>query len=148
MKKLHILPHEWVVVCDGRKALILENVGDDRFPNLRCREEHDHPDPPTHELGTSGPGRVHQSAGIARSSVESTDLHDQSEQQFLGWLAHHLDAAVTKGDAKALIIVAPPRALGVLRHAYSPKLRAALKAEIDKDYVKTPIHEIEKQLFG
>ena len=62
--------------------------------------------------------------------------------------AHHLDAAVTKGDAKALIIVAPPRALGVLRHAYSPKLRAALKAEIDKDYVKTPIHEIEKQLFG
>ena len=58
MKKLHILPHEWVVVCDGRKALILENVGDDRFPNLRCREEHDHPDPPTHELGTSGPGRA------------------------------------------------------------------------------------------
>lgn len=55
---------------------------------------------------------------------------------------------MTKGDAKALIIVAPPRALGVLRHAYSPKLRAALKAEIDKDYVKTPIHEIEKQLFG
>ena len=53
-----------------------------------------------------------------------------------------------QGDAKALIIVAPPRALGVLRHAYSPKLRAALKAEIDKDYVKTPIHEIEKQLFG
>jgi protein required for attachment to host cells len=148
MEKLHVLPHEWVVVCDGRKALILENAGDEKFPNLRCREEHEHPDPPTHDLGTSPPGRVHQSVGTGRSAVEPTDLHDQSEQRFLGWLAHHLDAAVSKGEAKALIIVAPPRALGVLRHAYSPRLRAALKAEIDKDYVRTPIYEIEKHLFG
>ncbi len=55
---------------------------------------------------------------------------------------------MSKGEAKALIIVAPPRALGVLRHAYSPRLRAVLKAEVDKDYVRTPIHEIEKHLFG
>ena len=47
-----------------------------------------------------------------------------------------------------MIIVAPPRALGVLRRAYSPRLKAALKAEIDKDFVRTPIYEIEKQLFG
>src|ERR1700730_254767 len=57
MEKLRVLPHEWVVVCDGRKALILENLGDEKFPNLRCREEHDHPDPPTRELGTAPPGK-------------------------------------------------------------------------------------------
>jgi len=148
MEKLHALPHEWVVVCDGRKALILENAGDEKFPNLRCREEHDHPDPPTHELGTSPPGRAFASVGTARSAVEQTDFHDQAEQRFLSWLANHLDAAVTKGDAKALIIVAPPRALGVLRRAYSPRLRSALKAEVDKDFVRTPIDQIEKHLFG
>jgi protein required for attachment to host cells len=148
MEKLHVLPHEWVVVCDGRKALILENVGDDKFPNLRCREEHEHPDPPSREQGTAPPGKVQPSVGTARSAVEETDWHEQSEQRFLGWLAHHLDAAATNGEAKAMIIVAPPRALGVLRRAYSPRLRAALKAEIDKDFVRTPIYEIEKQLFG
>jgi protein required for attachment to host cells len=47
-----------------------------------------------------------------------------------------------------VIIVAPPRALGVLRQAYSPRLRGVLKGEIDKDFVRTPIYEIEKQLFG
>ena len=26
---------EWVVVCDGAKALVLENVGDVKFPNLK-----------------------------------------------------------------------------------------------------------------
>jgi protein required for attachment to host cells len=45
-------------------------------------------------------------------------------------------------------MVAPPRALGVLRHAYSHNLRAALRAEIDKDFVKLPVHEIEKHLAG
>ena len=43
-------------------------------------------------------------------------------------------------------MVAPPRALGVLRQAYSKGLRDAIKAEIDKDYVRMPVHEIEKKL--
>ena len=42
--------------------------------------------------------------------------------------------------------MAPPRALGVLRQAYSHDLRTALRAEIDKDLVKLPVHEIEKHL--
>ncbi|MET0925332.1 MAG: host attachment protein, partial [Xanthobacteraceae bacterium] len=50
------------------------------------------------------------------------------------------------GKAKSLIMVAPPRALGVLRQAYSHNLRNALRAEIDKDFVKLPVHEIEKHL--
>ena len=35
MAKLKLHPGEWVVVCDGAKALVLENVGDEKFPNLR-----------------------------------------------------------------------------------------------------------------
>ncbi len=148
MQKLDVLAHEWVVVCDGRKALILENLGDARFPNLRCREEREQEDPPTREQGTSAPGRVQPSVGTARSAVEQTDWHSLAEQRFLGALAHDLDAAVAEGNAKGVIIVAPPRALGVLRLAYTSRLRSALKAEVDKDYVKAPIYEIEAQLFG
>jgi hypothetical protein len=40
----------------------------------------------------------------------------------------------------------PPRALGVLRSAYSPALKGAVRAEIDKDLVAVPVHEIEKRL--
>ena len=49
---------EWVIVCDGRKALILENAGDDKFINLRSKEVHEHADPPTREQGTDTPGRA------------------------------------------------------------------------------------------
>ena len=35
MTALLIRHGEWVVVCDGAKALVLENVGDIRAPNLK-----------------------------------------------------------------------------------------------------------------
>ena len=63
-------------------------------------------------------------------------------------LVKHLDAAVAAGKTKSMIVVAPPRALGMIRPAYSHALRAAVRAELDKDLVKLPVHEIEKHLTG
>ena len=68
--------------------------------------------------------------------------------QFLEDVARHLDTEIRRGATKNLIIVAAPRALGMLRPAYSATVRQALRAEIDKDWVKTPIYEIEKRLLG
>jgi protein required for attachment to host cells len=148
MNRIKIEQGGWVVVCDGRKALILENAGDTVFPNLRMREVYEHKDAKTHEQGTDAPGRSVNSVGSARSAMEQTDWHDEAEKEFLQDLAGRLDAALGAGDANSLIIVAPPRALGMLRAAYSPALRDAVREEIDKDYVKLPVHEIEQHLFG
>lgn len=146
MSKLKLHQGEWVVICDGAKALVLENVGDEKFPNLRTKEVYQQEDPPTREQGTDAPGRSVQSVGTARSAMEQTDWHNQGEQRFLEKLAARLDAALQAGETKSLVIAAPPRALGVLRHAYTPGLRNALRAEIDKDFVRLPLHEIEKHL--
>jgi protein required for attachment to host cells len=148
MPRLKIGQGEWVVVCDGKKALVLENVGDEKFPNLKTKEVHEHRDAKTQDLGTDAPGRAFSSVGAGRSAVEQTDWHVQEEDRFLQKLAGRLDAAVTAGETKSLIMVAPPRALGVLRQAYSHNLRAALQAEVDKDLVMLPVHEIEKHLAG
>ena len=146
MAILKIRAGDWVVVCDGAKALILENAGDGMHPNLKTREVHEQADARTHEQGTDAPGRSVNSVGARRSAMEQTDWHEQDEQRFLTDLAGRLDAAVAAGETKSLIVVAPPRALGVLRQAYSDGLRGAVRAEIDKDYVRMPVHEIEKRL--
>ena len=148
MSALLIHRDEWVVVCDGAKALVLQNTGDAKFPNLKTVEVYEQKTPATHELGTDKPGRSHSSVGHGRSSVTQTDWHDQGEQAFLNQLAQTLDAAVATGTPKSMILVASPRALGMIRPAYSPALRAAVRAEVDKDLVKLPIHEIEKHLTG
>lgn len=148
MSNLMIRNGEWVVVCDGAKALVLENVGDAQSPTLKTIEILEQPDLSTHELGTDVPGRSNASVGRNRSAFAQTDWHDQSEHTFLTQLAHRLDQAVAAGKTKSLIVVAPPRALGMLRPAYSHALKGAVRAEIDKDLVKMPVHEIEKRLSG
>jgi protein required for attachment to host cells len=148
MAELLIHAHEWVVVCDGAKALVLENTGDAKFPNLKTVEVFEQKVLATHEIGSDAPGRSHSSLGHGRSSVEQTDWHDQAERAFLAQLVKHLDAALAAGKVKSLIVVAPPRALGVLRPAYTHALRAAVRTELDKDFVKLPIYQIEKHLTG
>ena len=148
MQKLKIRQGDWVIVCDGKKALILENAGDEKFLNLKTREVQEHADPKTSDLGTDEPDRSFSSVGSGRSAVEQTDWHRQEEERFLQKLVSQLDHSVKVGEVKSLVIVAPPRALGVLRHAYSHNLRAAVQAEIDKDLVRLPVHEIEKHLAG
>jgi protein required for attachment to host cells len=146
MAILKIRSGDWVVVCDGAKALILVNAGDGMHPNLKTLEVREQEDAKTREQGTDAPGRSVNSIDARRSAMEQTDWHEQGERRFLADLAKRLDAAVAAGETKSIIIAAPPRALGVLRQAYSNGLRGVLKAEIDKDLVKMPLYEIEKKL--
>ncbi len=115
MSALLIREGEWVVVCDGAKALVLENAGDTKFPNLKTVQHFEQKDLATHDIGAAAPGRTHSSVGHARSAVEQTDWHDLAERDFLLQLIKHLDAALIAGKTKSIVLVAPPRALGVLR---------------------------------
>ncbi|MCC7345802.1 MAG: host attachment protein [Variibacter sp.] len=146
MTELKIGKGDWVVVCDGRKALILQNTGDRQALRLQAVETLEQTNPPTHAQGTDRPGSVYASTGTSRSSVEQTDWHDEAERQFLVDLARKLDQALAAGATRALSVVAPPRALGMLREAYTPAIKSALRGEIDKDLVKHPVHEIERHL--
>lgn len=146
MSAIRIRNGYWVIVCDGRKALILENAGEPDLLNLVARETIIGENPPTHEQGAERPGRVFPSAGTSRSNVEQTDWHDEAERAFLRDLAARLDRAVAAGDTKAIVLVAPPRAMGMIRAELSPRVDKAVKGEITKDYVAMPVSEIEKHL--
>jgi protein required for attachment to host cells len=148
MNSMRLPEGAWVVVCDGRKALFLENAGDAEFPNLKTREADKAEASATSDLGTDSPGRVYQSVGERRSAVEQTDWHDKAEEEFLTDLVKRLDAAIEAKTMTHLVVVAPPRALGMMRHAYTDRLRGAIHAEIDKDLTALPLHEIERHLVG
>jgi protein required for attachment to host cells len=138
----------WVVVCDGGKALLFENAGDASNINLVTKEVANGEAPSTSEQGTERPGRVHQRFGPKRSAVEQTDWHDESERAFMKELAARLDRAVADAETKAIVLVAAPRALGMLRAELSPRVDKVVKGEIAKDYTGMPVDEIEKHLAG
>ena len=149
MHEIWIAHDTWILVGDGRKALMLRNDGTPQNPSLNVIDVlKDDENPPTAKQGTERPGRVVQSNSNRRSAVEQTDWHDKAEQDFLKTLAGHLDKALEKGEVKSLIIVAAPRALGMIRPYYSNALKEAIRDEISKDMVNMPVYEIEKQLTG
>lgn len=84
MDKMRIDKGDWLVVCDGRKALILENLGDEMFPNLHTREVHEQPNPsparkgPTHRtacmpLPAAPAARPSRPTGMMRPSAPSCE---------------------------------------------------------------------------
>jgi len=136
----------WVLVCDGRKALLLENMGDHVYPKLVTRQVLQHRDLPTHELGSDVPGRTFSARNGRHAAIEPTDVHDVSEKTFLSGIAHRINREIESGHVKKLIVAAPARALAVLREGLSQNAKKALQAEFDKDFVRMPIYEIEQHL--
>lgn len=143
----HILRQgTWVAVCDGRKALLLENKGSAEYPKLETREHFEHKSAATHLQGSSAPGRAFSSAGGRRGSVEQSDFHDQDEKAFLRKFAECIEAHARNHEIKSLVLVAPARALGMIRPVLAANTRQVLTAELDRDYVKMPLYEIEERL--
>ncbi|NLS08247.1 host attachment protein [Rhizobium sp. P32RR-XVIII] len=83
MDRLRIHSKDWLLVCDGSKALFLRNEGDAQDLDLVEVRTSINERVSTHESGTDRPGRVYASAGGMRSSVEAPDLHERQEQEFL-----------------------------------------------------------------
>lgn len=75
-----------------------------------------------------------------------TDWHDQAETDFLKEIAEKVSELVEAHEIKALILVAPPRALGILRDALDGLPEGVIRAEVAKDMVKETVPEIEKHL--
>jgi protein required for attachment to host cells len=146
MTKLKMQSGDWIIVSDGRKALLLENEGDEVFPNLKTREVREHPDAPNRVLNTDKPGRVHQSAATFRSSVEQTDRHEEQEEKFIVGLTDRLSELISGGATKHLIIVAPARVLGLIRKNCSATVISAIHAEFSHDLTHLPVYEIEQHL--
>jgi len=146
MKGFALQQGTWVAVCDGKKALLFENDGDHAYPKLRVIESRSQRDLPTHEQGSSPPGRTFSGAHGRHAAIEGTDWHEQGERQFLREFAGALDARAREAHPHSLILVAPAKALGMIRPELAPATKAIMVAELDRDYVKLPGYEIEKKL--
>lgn len=138
-----------VLVADGRRALILRNRGDAKFPNLQLETTiESERNPSSHEQGNDRPERVHSnsSVGTRRSAVETTDLHERSEVEFAGRVAAAVAERQLESSGDPLIIVAPPRFLAKLRQDIPKAVSKSILAELDKDLTKHSVIEIEALL--
>ena len=133
-----------VLVVDGRKMLFFRNEGDTNQIDLRT-EDHDERDDASfdRQLKTDSPGTSHSSVGPGRSSMDETDFKQQEEDVWVKEVAEKLRMRALKGDFEHLCIIAPPKALGVLRKELHKEVEKRVICTINKEMSGRPIPEIE-----
>ena len=144
------LPHNaLVMVADGRKMLFFRNRGDENQIDLRT-EAHEarRYQRKDREIKTDAPGVVQQSFGYGRSTYEEPDFQQQEEDRWIKDAADELKERVLRNDFDALAIVAPPKALGVLRKCLHKEVEKRLICTVNKEMSGRPVPDIEALLVG
>jgi protein required for attachment to host cells len=143
------LPHDaLVLVADGRKMLFFRNEGDEGQIDLRTEAHDQREDRKDSEIKTDSPGGIHQSAGYGRSTYEEADFHQQEEDRWIKDAAEELKERALRNDYDALAIVAPPRALGVLRKCLHKEVEKRLICTVNKEMSCRPVPDIEALQVG
>ena len=143
------LPHDaLVLVADGRKMLFFRNQGDEGQIDLRTEAHDARYERKDREIKTDAPGVVQQSFGSGRSTYEEPDFQQQEEDRWIKDAADELKDRALRNDFDALAIVAPPKALGVLRKCLHKEVEKRLICTINKEMSGRPVPDIEALLVG
>ena len=141
------LPHDaLVLVADGRKMLFFRNHGDENQIDLRTEAHDKRQDRKDREIKTDAPGTAKQSFGYGRSTYEEADFQQQEEDRWIKDAADELKKRVLRGDFEALAIVAPPKALGVLKKCLHKEVEKRIICTVNKEMSGRPIPDIETLL--
>ena len=143
------LPHRaLVLVADGTKILFLRNHGDVNQIDLRTEAHDAREDRKDREIKTDAPGTQSPRVGIGRDTMEETDFHQQEEDRWIKEAAEELRKRALRNDFDALAIIAPPKALGVLRKELHKEVERRIVCTINKEMSGRPIPDIEDLVVG
>ena len=143
------LPHNaLVLVADGRKMLFFRNEGDEGQIDLRTEAHDAREERKDREIKTDAPGVVQQSFGSGRSTYEEADFQQQEEDRWIKDAAEELKERALRNDFDALAIVAPPKALGVLRKCLHKEVEKRVICTVNKEMSGRPVPDIEALLVG
>ncbi|WP_171207187.1 MULTISPECIES: host attachment protein [unclassified Ruegeria] len=134
----------WVVIADGEKALVMENVTDAQDPNLVVVSVEEPAKTPTTPRDRAG--RRYDNGPRQKSAVDDSGWRSQARSLFVQDVANLLNRKGLKGRFDRLVLVASPHVLGLLRRRLHSKVLKKVVAEVDKTLTNHPLYKVERLL--
>lgn len=134
----------WIVVADGAHARVFE----EKRPLAPLQELPDHGmnQKGSDRPAAKGSATVHERAGSGRHAGHDDSPKEEAEHRFLKRLAAHLDEAARAKAFDRVVLVAPPKALGLLRGELSSAVAAMVEASDPHDRVSETAADLHKHL--
>ena len=137
----------WILLAGGAHAQVVQNDGPGKGVSAVKGATWDQHLAKDQEIMADRPGRSFDRMGDQRHSMEPTsDPKRLQESAFLGEVCGYLTEAGREGRFDRLVLVAEPRALGLLRKQLGGGLKDKVYAELDKDLSKVPLKELPERL--
>lgn len=137
----------WIVLADSARARVVSNEGPGRGVITAPDKVFQGANLSGREIQADRAGRTFDSAGQGRHAMEPrTDPRDVAKQDFIRQVAAFLDDENNRGAFDRLIVVAPPKALGLMRAALSEQVKSRITGELNKDLIDVPIRELADHL--
>jgi protein required for attachment to host cells len=143
----------WILVCDASRGRLLCDAGDGK---LEERARYDHPDSRAHvrDLVADAQGRkpvgtavTSRPAGVGRPGAEpDTDPKWVEAEKFARALASVLERGLYDHAYDAVVLVAPPAFLGLLRDTVTNEVDKRVEHTIDKDYAGLEPRDLRARL--
>lgn len=141
------MSNTWILVADGARARLFELATKDaKLSEVDCFVN---PDGRVHEsaLTTERRPLVDEGATTVRHALEAhTSLRAKSAERFARLLGEALEPGREQGRYDNLVLVAPPRFLGVLRGGLGERVCEHIRAEIHRDFTTLPGDQVRMRL--
>ena len=80
--------------------------------------------------------------------MDEADFQQQGEDRWVKEAAEELNRRALSNDFEALVVVAPPKTLGVLRKNLHKEAERRIVLTVNKEMTDRPIPDIEELLVG
>lgn len=115
----------------------------EEFDDMECFEARMH----EKDLITDAPGRGFDSSGYGQRTKTPEKTHKEHETiGFAKAVAKKIDADRSRNKYEKLVLMAPPKFLGMLRDHLSSNARKMVVAEVDKNLSRHPVQDIQAHL--
>jgi protein required for attachment to host cells len=137
---------QWVLVANASKARIFARTAAGR--PLKELEDLVHPASRLHarDLTSDRDGRQGASGGRVHAVQQKTDAKETEAINFARELVAKLESGRDSGKFEALVLVAPPHFLGILRKQIGGPLSAKVVHSIEKNLVSADLHTLAVEL--
>ncbi len=139
----------WILVANGSEARIY--AAGALLSDLAVVRTLDHPKSRmrSRELDSDDRGRTREGPNLPHSAMDGYDTPQDREVVVFGReVAEVLRQGLDDRAYERLIVVAPPRFLGVLRDVWSPRVAARVVASLDRDWTDFEADALPERLLG